>query len=61
MTPFEGKLTDGLAVKLNTDGDINFGAEPEVDVANGPDALLKLGKVKVTAKLAAKFCRKALW
>jgi RHS repeat-associated protein len=61
VTPFEGKLTEGLAVRVNTDGDINFGVEPKVDVKNGPDALLKMGKVKVTAKVAAKFCRKATW
>ena len=61
VTPFEGKLTDSLMVKVNGDGDINFGVEPDVEVSGGPDALLKSGKAKVTAKIAAKFCRKALW
>ena len=61
VTPFEGKLTDGLAVKANTDGDVNFLVEPPLEVKNGPEELLKLGKVKITAKVAAKFCRRALW
>ena len=61
VTPLEGKLTGGPMVKINTDGDVNFGYEPTVDVKNGPEELLKVGKVKVMAKVAAKFCRRALW
>jgi RHS repeat-associated protein len=61
VTPFEGKLTESIAVRMNTDGDINFGYEPKYDVKNGPDALLKVAKVKVSAKIAGKFCRQALW
>jgi hypothetical protein len=58
----EAKLvTGGPAVKLNQDGDVNFSYEPEVEVSGGPDSLIKSAKVKVTAKIAAKFCRQALW
>ncbi len=52
---------DGLAVKMNTDGDVDFLAEPPLEIKNGPEELLKIGKVKLTAKVAAKFCRRALW
>lgn len=58
VTPFEGKLTDGLAVKANTDGDVSVLVEPPLEIK---ERLLKVGKVKITAKIAAKFCRRALW
>jgi hypothetical protein len=48
-------------VKMNTDGDVNVLVEPPLEIKNGPEELLKMGKVKVTAKIAAKFCRRALW
>ena len=60
-TPEAKLVTGGPAVKLNQDGDVNFSYEPDVEVSGGPDSLLKSAKVKVTAKVAAKFCRQALW
>ena len=61
VTSPEAKLTGGPSVKLNQDGDLNFSLEPDVEVSGGPESLINSAKVKVTAKVAAKFCRQALW
>ena len=56
----EVRLGESAFAKIK-DGKVKFGYKQKLDIKNGPDALLKMGKVKVQAKVAAKFCRKALW
>jgi RHS repeat-associated protein len=57
----EAKITDWVAVRANADGDVNLAIEPPVDIENGPEALFGTARAKASAKIAAKFCRRALW
>jgi hypothetical protein len=52
----ELRLGESAFAKIK-DGKVKFGYKQKLEIKNGPDALLKMGK----AKIAGKFCRKALW